>query len=463
MNSLDYSQIINNSTTGILVVDNREIIYANKYVYELLGYSYKDLLDFEQILHSDYKEACKQRLKRVIEDKEKVEAMEQVFIDKNGFPIDVEVFASPYVQDGKVYAQVHIHNITKRKLYEKEYVQSVEQYKLISENISDVITEISFDGTIQYVSPSVEGLLGYGEDEIRGKNIYEYIHPDDKIVLLNAYKKLKKSVTTSNICCRVKCKDEDYLWMESKAKVFTRNNDFRVIVDSRNVTDQIESEKLLRQSEKLAVIGELSAGVVHEIKNPLTSIKGFLQLMQAGTIKTKDYINILNSEIERIEQLANDLLGFAKPKEEMNSHNMVQIIDEVVFLINSTARSKNIQITWRPKEDPVRVFGDKSQLKQVFINLIKNAVEASETHQRVVIELHTEEGKAFVKVRDFGCGIPKEYLDKVGESFFTTKKKGTGLGLMVSHKIISNHEGEILIDSIVNEGTTFMVKMPIAR
>lgn len=458
-NSLDFSQIIENSLTGIMILSENEVFYANQHVYNLLGYEVGEPLIWDEILHPDYKFICQNRIRAVVEKKITVEPMEQKLIHKEGSIIHVEIFALPYINNKKTLAQMHIQDITKRKIYERDYLASEQQYQLISENISDVISEIDVKGVIKYISPSVGVALGYSPEEMIGTRMFDYIHPEDQVNLKVLYKNLERTKQASVFRCRLKNKNCEYLWFESKGKLFYRQEEQRLIVDSIDITEQVEAEKLLRQSEKLALIGELSAGVVHEIKNPLTSIKGFLQLMKAGTIKTNDYISILNTEVERIEQIANDLLGFAKPKEDMKELDMNNIVKDVVFLLKPQAKNKNINLRCNSLNDSAIVFGDKTQLKQVLVNLVKNAIEASADNQKVEIDCFRDKGKVIVQVKDNGCGIPKEYLDKVGESFFTTKEKGTGLGLMVTQKIITNHKGNISIQSEVDKGTIFTIEL----
>ncbi|MDL4839573.1 PAS domain S-box protein [Aquibacillus rhizosphaerae] len=454
--SLDFSQIIENSLTGIILLNQEELVYANQRIYQLLGYSREDTLHWKDILHPEYKKISNERLTFILKEKKTTEAMEQRLIRKDGSIIHVEVFALPYIKGNEVLAQVHINDITKRKVFERESLLSEKQYQLISQNTSDVIVEISLNGIILYVSPSATEVIGVQPSTLIGCDSFEFVHPDDISFIKNNRQNLLNTEKPYIIRFRLRNK----IWVESKAKIVKSANVVKIVLDMRDCTEQMKSEQMLRQSEKLALIGELSAGVVHEIKNPLTSIKGFLQLMQAGTIKTTDYISILNTEIERIEQIANDLLGFAKPVEELKAQNIGKIIDSVVFLLNAQSRNHKIDLIWNGTKKTHLILGDESQMKQVFVNLIKNAIEASEDNEHVEILLFEKEEKVFIQIKDNGCGIPADKLDQVGDSFFTTKEKGTGLGLMVTRKIIHNHKGEMSINSQENVGTTFTVILP---
>ncbi|QDP40319.1 PAS domain S-box protein [Radiobacillus deserti] len=458
---LDFSQMVENLLSGVIILDKRDIVYANSYVYQILQYEANEIKNIDQILHPEYYEVCKERLNRVYNKQETVELMEQRFIQKYGSIINVELFATPYIVDDRIFAQVHFRDISESKQYKKELEHSRYKYRMISENISDIISEVSLEGTILYISPSIKELIGYDAKNLINEPLLHFIHEDDHETVRQLKEQLLNGEKQVTIRYRARKIQGDYVWVESRGKLMHHENNTTVIIDTRNITQRLKTEKLLRQSEKLAVIGELSAGVVHEIKNPLTSIKGFLQLMEAGTIKTEDYISILNIEIERIEQIASDLLGFAKPSEELKPENLEEVLDEVIFLLNAQADKKNIMIEWNKPTKHVPVLGEKTQLKQVFINLIKNAIEASEFNTRIVVKMEEQDNNAIIRIVDQGHGIPEETLSKIGESFFTTKEKGTGLGLMVTHKIIENHKGTIEIESEVGKGSTFTVRLPI--
>ncbi|MCT2536361.1 PAS domain S-box protein [Aquibacillus koreensis] len=459
-NKIDFSQLVENSLTGIVILDGRELLYANQQVYNMLGYSPEDVLIWDQIIHPNYRKLVDDRIRYVKSEQRTTDPIEHKLIKNDGSIVHVETFSLPYIKDDHVYVQAHIHDITKRKVFEKEYELRKQQYQLISQNTSDIIAELNQDGEIIYVSPSVEEVLGIKPSFLVGMSCYDCVHPEDLSLVKQNGKNLIKTKQPYIIRYRLRGNNNNYIWVEAKVKLIESNGISKVVVDARDCTEQIEAEKLLRQSEKLAVLGELSAGVVHEIKNPLTSIKGFLQLMQAGTIETKDYISILNTEIEHIEQIASDLLGFAKPSDEMKKQDLSVLLDSVVFLMNAQSKKHNVELNWAAPQDEYPVLGDESQIKQVFVNLIKNAIEASEEHGTVEIHLSNRDDQVVIQVQDYGCGIPEEMLNHIGDSFFTTKEKGTGLGLMITQKIIHNHHGKINIHSIVNEGTTFSVILP---
>lgn len=228
-----------------------------------------------------------------------------------------------------------------------------------------------------------------------------------------------------------------------------------------DISSRIAIEESLRQSEKLSVIGELSAGILHEVKNPLTSIKGFLQLMQKDPVVNRSYIKIILNEVEQIEKIAGELLYFTKPKSQhFEVQDLSVLVNESMVLFETQALIKQVSLELRLGDSEHLVNGDGTQLKQVFINLIKNAIEASNDGAPVTITLSSDESSEYVKIRNIGKEIPESMIKKLGKSFFTTKGTGTGLGLMVTYTIVHNHQGEISVKSTKSEGTSFLLTFP---
>lgn len=217
----------------------------------------------------------------------------------------------------------------------------------------------------------------------------------------------------------------------------------------------------LRQKEKLAVIGQMATAIAHEIKNPLSSLKGFTQLQQEKEKGDDQYYPIMLNEIDRINAIVTDLLILGKPNTALkSSKDLGEIIKYVLNVIQPHALRKDIKIEFDANKSIV-VQCDENQLKQVFINLIKNAMEAMPEGGKVSILLGIKDNQANVSIMDEGCGIEPHILEKLGEPFYTTKQNGTGLGLMVTKKIIEEHNGTFNIHSEMNAGTTVNITLPV--
>jgi PAS domain S-box-containing protein len=236
-----------------------------------------------------------------------------------------------------------------------------------------------------------------------------------------------------------------------------------LVIIGRDITALREAEERLRMSEKLSVVGELSASVAHEIRNPLTSLKGFVQLLQMEESKHQYYYQIMLDELNRINHIVSELLLLAKPQDiKFSKADLHKILFDVISLLNTEASLYNVQIDFLSPSDEVKIDCEPNQLKQMFINIIKNAIEASEHGSRVTIQLReVNQQFASIIVHDNGCGISCERLEKMGEPFYSSKEKGTGLGLTVSFKIVQAHNGSIRFESELNKGTTVFVELPI--
>jgi len=217
----------------------------------------------------------------------------------------------------------------------------------------------------------------------------------------------------------------------------------------------------LRQKEKLAVIGQMATAIAHEIKNPLSSLKGFTQLQQEKDKEDDQYYPIMLNEIDRINAIVTDLLILGKPNTALKSEKKLgEIIQYVLTVIKPHAERQDIQIEMKLNDSP-ELLCDENQLKQVFINLIKNSMEAMPEGGKVTIQSEKSGDFVGVSIVDEGCGIESDRLDKLGEPFYTTKQNGTGLGIMVTKKIIEEHGGTFRIASTLGKGTTVTITLPL--
>ncbi|MED0656505.1 ATP-binding protein [Anoxybacillus ayderensis] len=233
-----------------------------------------------------------------------------------------------------------------------------------------------------------------------------------------------------------------------------------LVVIGRDITQQKVAEQLLLKKEKLSVIGELAAGIAHEIRNPLTSIKGFLQMMKETKEVDERFVQIMLDEIERVNQIVSQLLVLAKP--QMKSYKpfaLHDVVDYVVGLFTYEAILQNVQIKYEPHTSAT-VYGDKNEIIQVFVNVIKNALEAMPKGGAITISTKEEDDRVHILIEDTGKGIERERLKRIGEPFYTLKEKGMGLGLTTSMKIVHEHKGTMQIESKVGKGTRVEIILP---
>ncbi|SET33830.1 two-component system, sporulation sensor kinase A [Salinibacillus kushneri] len=455
----NFNKVVDQLPNPIMIFKNEQLVYANPSTYQLLGYEeYEEIFLKNLLPMGDYEKVLTQ-FQQVLTDRKSIVLKDITLRTKENKRMKTKLYASPS-NHKHPFIQVYIQDTVYSAKLKQDFTDLQKKYQDLTNYISDVIAYYKQNGSIQYITPSVNREFGYKSDRLIGCCAFDFIHPQDRKRVEYIFRSLTYNTEQKQVRFRVRQNVGTYVWVESAFYRIEEEQGLYILANLKKIEKQIEAEKLAMQTEKLAMVGELSAGIVHEIKNPLTSIKGFLQLMQVGAIEMKDYINILKAEVDRIEAMAVNMLSFAKPHDSVDRHNLKDIIKDVFLLLDVQANKNNISLSLNEDVPNVFVKGDEIQLKQVLINLVKNAIEASHSNSKVEVKLAQDCRNGYIKVIDYGKGIPKRQLSKLGKSFYTTKEEGTGLGLMVSYRIIEHHHGQIKIDSKLGEGTTFTVWLP---
>ncbi|MEX3714586.1 ATP-binding protein [Cytobacillus horneckiae] len=228
---------------------------------------------------------------------------------------------------------------------------------------------------------------------------------------------------------------------------------------------QREMRRKLQSADKMNAISQLAASVAHEIRNPMTTVKGFMQLMQKDQNLTESqmqYIKISLKELDRTNQIIGDFLSLSKPTYILNEKiHLDPLIDEVTNFMKSYAHFSNVSLDYQSAPN-LYIDGNPNELKQVLINLIKNAIESMENGGQVEVTVLQEEDIAIISIKDNGIGIPEKQLKELGQPYYSTKSRGTGLGLMIAFDIIKRMEGTYQITSKENTGTTISLHFPVS-
>lgn len=351
-----------------------------------------------------------------------------------------------------------------RKAFE-ENRQMKEHLESFINHTSDAIHLMERDGTVIQVNRAFELLYGYEEEEAIGLRFP---------ILPDSHKEEMEHMLGQLFAGKV-LPAKETLRMTKSGELIPVSITISPIRDSdgtiqafasisRDMRSRNKMEELLRRSEKLTTVGQLAAGVAHEIRNPLTTLRGFLQLQQQTERLNLSHVAIMLSELDRINLIVGEFLILAKPQAARFVRKDVRnVLEDVIALMNSEAHLHNIEFKPLFTEDSCFISCEENQLKQVFINLLKNAIEAMPAGGPIHIHVTNKRDTVSITITDEGTGIPEDMLSRIGDPFFTGKESGTGLGIMVSQRIIHNHKGMMDFQSQVNAGTSVFVSLPALK
>jgi PAS domain S-box len=341
----------------------------------------------------------------------------------------------------------------------KDYLESFINHS------NDAIYIMDLDGKILQVNRAFEGLFGYEESEVLGSRypVVPDTHRMEKrqmLGLLMAGKKLPPQETV-----RVTKTGELIPVNETISPIRDPDGTIKAFASiCRDMRSRNRMEELLRRSEKLTTVGQLAAGVAHEIRNPLTTLRGFLQLQQQSGKLNLSHVDLMLSELDRINLIVGEFLILAKPQAtKFVTKDVRDVMQDVLRFLDSEAHLHNIVFKTVYTEESCAISCEENQLKQVFINLLKNAIEAMPGGGNVHISVQRKGDRIAISITDEGIGIPEEMISKIGDPFFTGKETGTGLGIMVSQRIINSHQGTLDIQSQVNVGTSVKLTLPALK
>lgn len=329
------------------------------------------------------------------------------------------------------------------------------------EHNPDPICTFDRKGKLIAVNPAAVKLLGYTADEMTKREFVSMIHPQDRLKALAGFRETING-NSNHLELRMVHKEGYEIAVDvTNIPIIADHQIVGIYGVAKDVTDRKKAEELLRNSDRLAVTGQLAAGLAHEIRNPLTALKGFVQLLQSSRVENKAYYPIMLTELERINFIVNEFLLLSKPRPaSFRESDIGTVIDHVVTLLETQAILNKVRIVTEQVKDMQPIRCDENQMKQVFVNVLKNAIEAMPDGGEVTVRTQQREQLLTVHITDQGGGIPDELASQIGQPFFTTKENGTGLGLMICHNIMESHGGKLSIASMSGAGTTVEIELP---
>lgn len=384
---------------------------------------------------------------------------ELLFVMANGQVKELEFTSKMNVMEGNHLTI--LRNVSDRKRMEKELRESEQKFRKIFSSGMDGIILFDNECNIVDANPMAVKIMGIPEKRDRIYNLNDLLSKEQSTISSKKREEMAElNELAHEVTLELKNGKEKILDYSVKRNI---NENIHLAV-FRDVTERKELEERLRKSDTLSVVGELAAGIAHEIRNPMTALKGFIQLLEASVKEDFSmYFNVITSELSRIESIITEFLVLAKPQAvHYEEKNVLKIMKDTMELLGAQSILNNVQMHLKTAPDLPSLYCEPNQLKQVFINIVKNAIEIMPDGGNVFIEIaRKDKNRLLISITDEGSGIPEDKIKRLGEPFYTTKERGTGLGLMVSFKIIEEHRGEVEVKSDAGKGTTFFITLPI--
>ncbi len=357
---------------------------------------------------------------------------------------------------------------------QRELIETKNFLESIVEKAGDAISVVDLEGKVLYWNEGAEKIYGYKKEEVLGKKLSQFLYPRDEPSRVEEEKLMGKwmmLVRGGEVVPNVEVKRQTKEGREILINMTIsplRDAEGKIIGASRickDITHLKKAEERLALAERLSSLGELTAGVAHELRNPLTGIKINTQILSRKKDLPEMEKKLLSSTqegIEKIQKIVDDMLHFAKPKaSHFKEEEINEVVEESLAILQTKLKKGNITSVFEGGRGLPRLRIDIHQIQQVLINLMLNSIQAMGKGGTLTMRTFLEnEGGVGVELRDTGVGIPKSHLKKIFDPFFTTKSEGTGLGLSISLKILEKHGASIDVHSEEGKGSTFTIHFP---
>ncbi|RMF65567.1 MAG: PAS domain-containing protein [Calditrichaeota bacterium] len=358
--------------------------------------------------------------------------------------------------------------------YSHELFESKKKLEAIFNGISDGIMVISRDFRIVNANPVIQRIMGESLEAIRGQHCYEMCNgTPQRCSFCKAESAFRTGDHMTSYCTKyIESLDDEKIFEVHDFPLYNEDGEIDQIIEYvKDVTEAVRMQATLESSKRLAMVGELAAKVAHEVRNPLNAIKGAAHYLRSEVTSKESvsYLALIEEQVERVNQVAKNLLDLSKPLEAViRPGNLQEVVERSLMVAQPQLEGKKIQVKKDVSRDLPSVPLDEGQMEQALVNLILNSVDAMENGGTLHVAIEAlpapkQNGPGSVRLRitDTGCGIPQDHLAELFTPFFTTKTKGTGLGLTIVKKIIENHQGHLEVHSEVEKGTEVVVTLPV--
>ena len=349
--------------------------------------------------------------------------------------------------------------------------ESEEKYRESINLANDAIFTIDADSaSIVDSNKKAEEITGYSRHELSNKKIWEIVPEYDR----DRTKQLWTTINEagSGMLDNIDCQHIDGRLTPTSisASVIEYGKKKTIQWICRDITERKRMELQLIQAERLAAVGELAAGVAHEVNNPLGGLQNFVKMMKkepGNTSQNLEFLDLMSEGLQRIEVIIKQLMAFSRPySTHMSNHSLNEIVESSLRFVDHRIKEQGIRLEKVLSPELPDIYGDADNISQVIINIIVNALDSMSSGGNLIIKTGYcghQPSNIQVAITDSGIGIREEILNKIFNPFFTTKEMGSGLGLAISKRIMDDHNGNILVESKVGEGTTFFVCLPVRK
>jgi PAS domain S-box-containing protein len=342
------------------------------------------------------------------------------------------------------------------------------------EKANALILVANRDKQVVVFNQALTALTGFSKEEVLGRDVLSFIPEDEQLRLNSIITSAMRGESVNNFETRLRSRDGEVRVSFATSSVRTPQGEVEgVIVIGQNITVIKELEKRIIHAEKLASIGQLAASVVHEINNPMTAVSAYSEALLVKARSRPDTppadVDKLKKILEashRILRFTRDLVSYARPaKDKPERAQLNAILDQAVGFCEHVVNHAKVSVQREYATEPLPISAVRTNLVQVFVNLVTNACHAMSAGGKVTLVSRREGQDVVAQVRDTGTGIDPKHLGRIFDPFFTTKEegKGTGLGLSIVQGIVESHGGRISVDSTLGQGTTFTVRLPLAE
>jgi len=455
-----FSMISQFATAGMMLLDaSGTILAVNASISSFLGYSRQELVG-GHFLFCTFPEdfpAGAEMFTALASGRIRSYELEQRYVTSSGAVAWARITATALVsdKDRRMLCVCQIEDITTEKRRQDE----LRHYAALVRNADVAIYSFNLNGEINSWNPAAERTYGYSESEIRGK-LVSILLPDDGDKVKIPYLEQMLAGQALQVEASRKRKDGRLINMSLNLSPI-RNERCQIVgvsVLARDITELKRLQSEIAQLDRLNLVGGIAASIGHEVRNPMTTVRGYLQLMlrRPELRPMQAQMDLMIEELDRVNGIISEFLSLARNKPtEMALHSLSGAVRILMPLMEAEAALRGNEIVLKLDEIPdIRI--DLKEIRQLLLNLVRNGLEAMSQGGCLTISTYIQGGEVVLEVADQGCGIPEEYQTKLGTAFFTTKDSGTGLGLLTCYSIVSKHRARMSFDTSPS-GSVFRV------